>query len=131
MGFGEKLKGLRLALGKSQAEVAREIAEMFEEIRISQTSLSALEQRDTAPRQEVLEVLAQYYSVPITYFFDSTPPDRINRALEYLEALKRKSFPSGMFAHSTDPRNIEENINNLNDYSSKQKEEDQDDFLGA
>ena len=98
--FGEKLRLLRKNLGKSQAEVAQEIGEQFpEEIRISQKTLSALEQRDSAPREETLEIIAAYYKVPVTYFFEAeSDREGTARAKAYLEKLK-----------SLDTRNLVEN----------------------
>ncbi len=113
MSFGERLRELRIAVGKSQDEVANEIADLFPgQIRISQTSLSALEQRETAPRQHVLDILAQYYDVPITYFFESrmdAEEEDVRRAMDYLQNLKqslqKREFTGDMlYAHSTEPR---------------------------
>ena len=93
--FGQKLKDLRARIGKTQVEVSAEIAVMFPDIRISQTTLSAWEQRDSAPRGEVLEYLAQYFSVPQKYFFEGNEEhSRLALAKAHLERL-RQAMPNG------------------------------------
>ena len=64
--FGERLRALRLERGKSQIDIADAIKARHPAMRISQTSLSALERRATAPRGEVLEILAEYFGVPVS-----------------------------------------------------------------
>lgn len=113
MTFGEKLKFLRKKMDKSQTQVVGEIESMFpDKIRISQTALSALEQRDTAPREDVLDVLCKYYGVPITYFFENAELDD-NRASEvkrYIEALRLYTPGSNQwFGHSWRKRDNNEN----------------------
>lgn len=86
--FGDKLRALRLKIGKSQSEVAQEIEELFgESIRMSQSTISALEQRETAPREDVLEVLAHYFHVPIMYFFEREDRAGVDKARNYLQRL--------------------------------------------
>lgn len=68
--FGEKLKALRNATGKSQALVVLEISHFYPNARISQTYLSALENRADAPREEVCTILAKYYNVDLLFFYD-------------------------------------------------------------
>ena len=100
--FGEKLKDLRIRAGKSQTEAANEIALQFpNRIRISQTTLSTLEQRTEPPRYEVVQVLAEFFGVPPTYF-DPQNTERIEGARAYLEML-RDTDPTGseLFAHSS------------------------------
>lgn len=60
--FGQRLRRLRGQ--RSQKEVATEMG-------LPQTTLSTLENQDTIPRGEVLQKLAEYYKVPIDYFYKS------------------------------------------------------------
>jgi transcriptional regulator with XRE-family HTH domain len=85
MMFGKKLRQLRLQSGKSQREVADEMKMMFPEMRISQTSLSALELREDAPRGDILRKLATYYNIPITFFVRSQ--SHVN-VMEYIQRLR-------------------------------------------
>jgi len=62
MSFGAKLKALRIEQRRSQEYVAGCMG-------ISQSYLGVLEQREFAPRQEVLEILAEYYGLPVVYFY--------------------------------------------------------------
>lgn len=102
--FGQKLKDLRHKQDKSQEDVVNEIKSMFgDKIRMSQTTLSALEQRDSAPKEDVLEVLAEYYNVPITFFFDAEHPNVDVKS--YIDALRLYNpQDSRRFAHSSKHR---------------------------
>jgi len=71
MTFGQRLKMLRLNEGLSQAKLAVNLDG------ISQTYLSALEKRETAPRQEILEKLGRYFCVPIFYWYGDTLPTTV------------------------------------------------------
>ncbi|MBZ0307363.1 MAG: helix-turn-helix domain-containing protein, partial [Anaerolineae bacterium] len=106
--FGHKLKELRRRVGKSQIEVVEEIVKLFPgKIRMSQTTLSALEQRTTAPRGEILEILSKYFGVPTAYFFEGTEnqEEKSLDVYEYLEALRLFTPNSNQrFAHSTEKR---------------------------
>jgi transcriptional regulator with XRE-family HTH domain len=92
--FGYKLKQLRKDFGKSQTEVANEIAKHFpNKIRISQTTLSVLEQKADLPRVEILDVLSRYFGVPIAYFYPTIgQEERIEQAQLYLESLRYKDY---------------------------------------
>lgn len=62
---------------------------------MSQTTLSALESRETAPRGKVLDVLAAYYHVPTSYFYAADACyDKVERARLYLESLQDRTFQS-------------------------------------
>jgi transcriptional regulator with XRE-family HTH domain len=61
--FGQRLR--RLRGGRAQRDVATELE-------IPVTTLSTLENQDTIPRGEILQKLAEYYKIPITYFYRST-----------------------------------------------------------
>lgn len=112
--FGGKLKELRRKLGKSQVEMVEEIAEFFPgKIKISQTTLSNLEQRTELPHVEVLEVLSKYFGVSIGYFYPTVSPDeeRIDHAKQYLERLKTQNFgTSGGFARTEDFRSNNDEV---------------------
>jgi transcriptional regulator with XRE-family HTH domain len=86
--FGSKLRDLRKRLGKSQVEVVNELRRLFPEMRISQTALSALELRPTAPRGDVLDKLAQYYGVVETYFYEAAPHTSSQLVADYLYGLR-------------------------------------------
>lgn len=72
MAFGEKLRTLRKQTHKSQAQVSKEICRHFPDRPISQTYLSALENMDTVPRQQIINVFAEYYGVQPSLFYDDT-----------------------------------------------------------
>jgi transcriptional regulator with XRE-family HTH domain len=86
--FGDKLRDLRKHLNKSQVEVVDELRRLFPEMRISQTALSALELRPTAPRGDVLDMLVQYYGVPVTYFYEAAPHQSNQLVADYLYGLR-------------------------------------------
>lgn len=77
--FGERLK--RLRGDRPQKAVA-------EALGIPQTTLSSLEKQQSIPRGDVLKRLADFYSVPITYFY-SPPSLRSSEAGKaWLDELK-------------------------------------------
>jgi transcriptional regulator with XRE-family HTH domain len=77
--FGERLRLLRGR--RSQKRVA-------DELDIPPTTLSTLENQETLPRGEVLERLAKYFSVPVSYFFPTEPVKPTHAAKAYLIAIK-------------------------------------------
>jgi transcriptional regulator with XRE-family HTH domain len=79
--FGELLRRLRGE--RSQREVASEL-------RMPVTTLSSLENQATVPRGPVLKRLAEYYGVPISYFYPapSTPMKSSESAKEWLLSLR-------------------------------------------
>lgn len=79
--FGARLRMLRISSGKSQVFVANELSQLYPSRKFSQATLSALENRSTAPRGVVLTALAQYFSVSPTYFVDTTPSAGIPASL--------------------------------------------------
>lgn len=100
--FGDKLRALRNQAHKTQMEVVAEIQQQFgDQIRMSQTNLSALEGRSSAPREDVLTVLAEYYGVPVTYFFQPEPK-RESLARAYLESLRNRTFREGLPGETSD-----------------------------
>jgi transcriptional regulator with XRE-family HTH domain len=62
--FGERLR--RLRGDRSQKSVA-------EQLDIPQTTLSTLEKQTTVPRGELLTKLAEFFDVPIDYFYEPQP----------------------------------------------------------
>lgn len=89
MAFGQRLKALRVDRGQSQAVVAQATG-------FTQTNLSALERRDTIPRESVVQKLAAYYNVPVTYFYETEKQQQAGRnqidlAKEYLRELIRRA----------------------------------------
>ena len=58
--FGQRLRNLRGS--RSQKEVATALG-------MPATTLSTLENQESAPRGEVLQRLAEYFKVPVSYFF--------------------------------------------------------------
>jgi transcriptional regulator with XRE-family HTH domain len=77
MNFGEKLKTLREERNLSQAELAKELG-------LAQTYVSALERRADLPRHATLELIAEYFRLPISSF---KPP-----VSEEHEALKAENL---------------------------------------
>ncbi len=76
MTFGQKLRALRATTCKSQTEVVQEVAKQFPDLAISQSTLSGLEQREAAPRNEdVVRALAEYYGVPAAYLLGAAAGD--------------------------------------------------------
>ena len=113
--FGKQLRRLRKWKGKSQAEVARELTTDYPGFTISQTNISHLERRIEAPREEVLSVLADYYGVPIEFFFKDTSDsyeDLKPRIEEFLDSLAvRANEASGILLHTDD--NSSEDVETL------------------
>jgi putative transcriptional regulator len=64
--FGERLRRLRGE--RSQKEVATELA-------LPVTTFSSLENQETVPRGEVVQKLAEYFKIPISYFYKSGSPE--------------------------------------------------------
>jgi len=85
--FGEKLRDLRKSAKKSQTEMADEIAAQFPGLRISQTTLSALEQRTEPPRRNVVEVLADYFGISADYFA-ARDPETLALARAHVDRLR-------------------------------------------
>lgn len=77
--FGEKLR--RLRGGESQKSVA-------EALDMPQTTLSSLEKQQTIPRGDVLMKLANYFSVPIEYFYDEPRSSHSPAALAWLDDVR-------------------------------------------
>jgi transcriptional regulator with XRE-family HTH domain len=77
--FGERLR--RLRGDRPQKSVA-------EALDIPQTTLSSLEKQQTIPRGELLAKLAEFFGVPIDYFYDAPQPESTKSAKEWLDSLR-------------------------------------------
>jgi transcriptional regulator with XRE-family HTH domain len=77
--FGEKLRRLR---GETTQKTVAEALDM------PQTTLSSLEKQRSVPRGEVLTKLADFFKVPVEYFYDEPERKRSEGALAWLEQLK-------------------------------------------
>jgi putative transcriptional regulator len=80
--FGKQLRRLRGE--RSQKEVANELG-------MPQTTLSTLENQDSVPRGDMLEKLAQYFAVPVTYFYPSQPAKPTASTKNWLRTLQKSS----------------------------------------
>jgi transcriptional regulator with XRE-family HTH domain len=84
--FGDRLRKLRG--DRSQKVIATALG-------IPPTTLSTLENQRTVPRGEVVQKLAEYFKVPIDYFYGSSSPrTRISEtakaaALEWLDDIRQ------------------------------------------
>jgi transcriptional regulator with XRE-family HTH domain len=80
--FGQRLR--RLRSNRSQKEVA-------DALKMPPTTLSTLEGQENIPRGEVLQKLADFFRVPVTYFYsDPQPPTRgTDAARQYLKRLQQ------------------------------------------
>ncbi|MCL2596766.1 MAG: helix-turn-helix domain-containing protein [Paludibacter sp.] len=62
--FGKKLTELRKQKGMSQEQLAFDL-------NISQSSVSNYESGRTTPDMGIMQLIADYFQVPITYFFQT------------------------------------------------------------
>jgi transcriptional regulator with XRE-family HTH domain len=76
--FGERLR--RLRGNRSQRKIASEMGK-------PQTTLSTLENQSAAPRGKVLEELANFYGVPVSYFLAESGPT--DKAREWLRSVRQ------------------------------------------
>jgi|GEM_PF-5818001 len=104
--FGQKLKLLRKENNKTQQQVAREISFQYPNFDMSQANISHLENRETAPREEILEILADFFGVPTTYFFqsdDSSYEEKKPQIENYIQSLRKRAISEGsIMAHTDD-----------------------------
>lgn len=92
--FGDRLRLLRGR--RSQKQIADELI-------IPPTTLSTLENQENLPRGEMLEKLANYFGVPVSYFFPSHPAKPSEAARNYLSLIRSADPHShGIAAHSTE-----------------------------
>lgn len=83
--FGERLRRLRGE--RSQREIASDLE-------MPVTTLSSLENQKTIPRGEVLEKLADYFKVPMNYFFKNLEiePTGTDAAHAWLEQVREPAI---------------------------------------
>ncbi|MCL4251280.1 MAG: helix-turn-helix domain-containing protein [Anaerolineae bacterium] len=102
--FGEKLRELRKRSGMSQIEVVEALQELYgEQIRISQATLSALEQRADSPKTDLVELLANFFQVPVGYFDEGRQRDEYNGielAKAYLKQRRNEPMSGPVHARS-------------------------------
>jgi transcriptional regulator with XRE-family HTH domain len=77
--FGEKLRRLR---GETAQKAVAEALDM------PQTTLSSLEKQKSIPRGDVLQKLAEFFKVPVEYFYDEPSRKRSEGALAWLVQLQ-------------------------------------------
>lgn len=77
--FGERLRRLRGE--RPQKTIA-------EALGMPQTTLSSLEKQQSIPRGDVLKKLADFFGVPIAYFYTATTPTASEAGRAWLEHLK-------------------------------------------
>jgi transcriptional regulator with XRE-family HTH domain len=77
--FGERLRRLRGE--RSQKAIAEALA-------MPQTTLSSLEKQQSIPRGDVLKKLADFFGVPIAYFYTASNPTSSEAGKAWLEHLK-------------------------------------------
>lgn len=79
--FGERLR--RLRADRSQKAVA-------DALEIPQTTLSSLENQKSVPRGDVLNKLATYFGVPVSYFYSAVEPVPSEAAKAWFQQLKNE-----------------------------------------
>jgi transcriptional regulator with XRE-family HTH domain len=99
--FGELLRRLRGA--RSQKEVASDLE-------MPVTTLSTLENQNQVPRGAVLKRLADYYGVPLTYFYPPTTSKMVttDSARQWLEEVRKGSIDNDAIATHAPPDYPEE-----------------------
>jgi transcriptional regulator with XRE-family HTH domain len=81
--FGERLR--RLRADRSQKAIA-------ESLGIPQTTLSSLENQKSVPRGDVLNKIAAFFAVPVTYFYSPADPEPSEGAKAWLQQLKNQDI---------------------------------------
>lgn len=100
--FGELLRKLRGA--RSQKEIANELS-------MPVTTLSTLENQDNAPRGITLKRLADFYGVPMSYFYvaPSSQMKSSESARDWLISVRRTTdFKKGIATHA--PADVSERV---------------------
>jgi transcriptional regulator with XRE-family HTH domain len=94
--FGERLR--RLRADRSQKAIADALG-------IPQTTLSSLENQKSVPRGDVLNKLATFFSVPVSYFYSAAEPVPSEAAKAWLQQLKSEDVKGRetVAAHSSTP----------------------------
>ena len=81
--FGLLLKTIRIKSGKTQIQMA-------EDLNVQQTRISYLERLKAAPKDEMIELLANYFSVPISYFYEDSSGNSDDIVMGYLDSLSKE-----------------------------------------
>ena len=99
--FGDRLR--RLRGGRQQKNVAAELD-------MPVTTLSTLENQDSVPRGAVLKKLADYFGVPISYFYGEAIFDikSNDAARAWLHTIREKSVDKDVVAMHAPPEYSEE-----------------------
>ncbi len=99
MTFGDKLRALRKARGMTQGEAVALFKRMFPVAHMSQAVWSALETRNRAPREQLIDCLCILFGVSPDELIPPPPqqPWRDSGTLDQLieEALKEAQPPGG------------------------------------
>lgn len=106
--FGNRLRLLRRRTGKTQLEVAQELKVAYPNFAISQANVSHLERRDSAPRADVVKILADYFGVQPAYFVSEEEDSYESRKPQiesYFHALADRSILAGDILLHTDDNN--------------------------
>lgn len=98
---------------------------------MSQSTISAFEQRKNAPREDILEILASYFQVPITYFFEREDRSDINKAKSYLQSLRNvRPADDDFFLHTKENSSGNEDvIDSTNNLRRWQPDYPEDEYL--
>lgn len=93
--FGDRLR--RLRGDRSQKEIAT-LLEM------PVTTYSTLENQDSIPRGQVLKRFAEFFAVPMSYFYPAPAPElrSTESARGWLEDLRTRTFPEQKTAAHAD-----------------------------
>jgi len=101
MPFGQLLRRLRGT--RSQKDVAGDLG-------MPVTTLSTLENQDSVPRGPVLKKLADYFGVPLTYFYTAPTSEMrpSDAAKDWLLSLRQQSVNKDVIATHAPPEYPEE-----------------------
>jgi transcriptional regulator with XRE-family HTH domain len=99
--FGERLR--RLRGNRQQKQIASELD-------MPVTTLSTLERQTSVPRGAVLKRLADYFGVPVSYFYGETSFEMKSSdgAKAWLQALREKAIDKDAIATHASPKYSEE-----------------------
>ncbi|MCY3832084.1 MAG: helix-turn-helix transcriptional regulator [Chloroflexi bacterium] len=121
--FGGRLRSLRRRMGKTQLEVAYELKQAHPDLAISQANVSHWEKRDAPPRSDILSILAGYFGVHVSYFFDDTAETyeaRKPMIASYLKSLQgERDLADGFLLHTEDNSSGNQEILDTTDNLSK------------
>jgi transcriptional regulator with XRE-family HTH domain len=115
-GFGDLLRRLRGS--RTQKEVASGLG-------MPVTTLSTLENQEAVPRGTVLKRLADFYNVPLSYFYTatSTQMKATDAAKAWLQRLKNTDVKAGTIA-TYGPPDMTDDLRHLIANSIKQKKDE-------